>query len=41
MPIIVVVEVLLNGKTFPIAFSYYKAEDHAAYAFFWESLKEH
>ena len=41
MPIIVVVGILANGKTFPIAFSYCRAEDHELYAFFWESLKEH
>ena len=34
MPIIVAVGVLGNGKTFPIAFSYCKAEDHESYSFF-------
>lgn len=41
MPIIVAVGILANGKTFPVMFSYCRGEDHAAYAFFWESLKEH
>jgi hypothetical protein len=41
MPIIVAVGILTNGKTFPVAFSYCRAEDHESYAFFWESLKEH
>lgn len=41
MPIIVAVGVLNNGKTFPIAFSYCRAEDHESYSFFWASLKKH
>lgn len=41
LPIIVAVGVMNNGSTFPIAFSYCRGEDHASYAFFWESLKEH
>ena len=41
MPIIVAVGVLPNSKTFPVAFSYCKGEDHESYSFFWESLKEH
>jgi hypothetical protein len=40
MPIIVAVGVLNNGKTFPVAFSYCRSEDHASYAFFWSCLKE-
>ena len=39
MLIIVAVGILANGKTFPIAFLYYRAEDHELYAFFWKSLK--
>ena len=40
MPIIVAVGVLPNSKTFPIAFSYCRAEDNDLYSFFWQSLKE-
>ena len=41
MPIIIAVGVPGNEKAFLITFSYYKAEDHESYSFFWESLKEH
>ena len=41
LPIIVAVGVLSNGKTFPLAFSYCRSEDHESYSFFWASLKEH
>jgi hypothetical protein len=41
LPFIVAVGILSNGKTFSIAFSYCRAEDHESYAFFWESLKAH
>ena len=33
--------ILSNGRTFLVAFSYVRREDHESYAFFWESLKEH
>ena len=33
--------ILNNNKTFPVAFSYCRAEDHESYSFFWTSLKEH
>jgi len=41
MPIVVAVGMMSNGKTFPLAFSYIRSEDHKLYSFFWESLKEH
>ena len=41
MPIIVAVGIMSNGKTFPLAFSYIRSEDHESYSFFWESLMEH
>ena len=41
LPIIEAVGVLSTGKTFPVAFSYCRGEDHASYTFFWESLRAH
>jgi hypothetical protein len=41
LPIIAAVGILPNDTTFPIAFSYIRAEDDESYSFFWQSLKDH
>jgi hypothetical protein len=41
LPIIAAVGILPNDTTFPIAFSYTRAEDDESYSFFWQSLKDH